>query len=394
MYRSITHFTVALLAALTVLTGSVAWGQVFPQRSQAMQWLPVSQPSAQQATGLQQLLSPGLRDDGQIRLASRTKFDGETDETSCGSDCDAVCCDPACCGLKWRAFADYLHLRPVNAQVEFAAAIDGTILAPPAVPVQIAPIALTDPDYDPGYRVGFGFCLDQCTEIVATYTEFNSDTQNQITTAAPNIIRSMVSHPSTFSAASDFLQGDATHSVDFQLIDLDWRRRIWTGSQTEVNILAGARYAHLDQTFEAIFTIPGTETVQSAVNFDGGGLRLGIDGEWQCRDTGFQVYGRAVANVLSGKTRARYFQGQSFDPTVVNTTWEVDRLTSILELELGVGWVGYGGHLRAKAGYMISAWQDAVLVSDYIGAVQTNDFRALGDTIGFDGLVVGAELSY
>lgn len=376
MNRWTTHFAMALAAALTALTGSVAWGQVSYQRSDAMWQAPVPY------------------NVGQIQLVSNNAFDGETPGAPSQEGCDDTCADPDCCGTTWRVFGDYLLLRPVNAQVEYGVPIDGTIAPPPAVPVQIGRTGIVDPDYSSGYRVGFARCLDNCTEFVVTFASFESQTADQISTTAPNVIRSMVSHPSTFNASSDFLRADADYGIDFQLADFDWHRRIWTGEQTTLNILGGFRYAHMDQNFQAVFANLGTETVQSDVKFDGGGLRVGIDGDWQACNSGFMVYGRAVANIVTGKTRAQYIQQQSFDPTVVNTVWEADRLTSILELELGIGWIGCGERFRAKAGYMISTWHDTVTVNDYIDSVQTNDYRGLGDSLSFDGLVAGAEYSF
>ena len=46
------------------------------------------------------------------------------------------------------------------------------------------------------------------------------------------------------------------------------------------------------------------------------------------------------------------------------------------------------------AGYMVSAWYNTVRTSDFIGAVQANDFGGLNDTLTFDGFVVRSEFRY
>ena len=43
--------------------------------------------------------------------------------------------------------------------------------------------------------------------------------------------------------------------------------------------------------------------------------------------------------------------------------------------------------MQATLGYMFSAWTNVVKTEDWIDGVQTNDFRDMGDTMTFDGLV-------
>ncbi len=338
-------------------------------------------------------VQPTAWDEPTVAPAEGGSCEGGSCEAECESCGSEECCPNYCCTPKWRFFGQYLHMRPSNAPVEYGVAIDGTI-APDSVPVQIGPVGIVDPDYDPGFRVGFARRLDDCTELGITYTFLETQTTDQISTTAPNVIRSMVSHPSTASASTDFLSANSRYDVDFDLIDLDWRHRFYCNEQVVLNCLAGVRYAHLAQDFGAQFQDNGTETVESEVKFDGGGLRVGVDGEWHSTHHGLMVYGRGTANFVAGKFRGRYFQGQSFDPTVVNTSWKSDQLVSILELELGIGWTSCNDRFRATAGYLISGWQDAVLVGDYINGVQSNNYRDLGDTLVFDGFVVGAELRY
>jgi hypothetical protein len=95
---------------------------------------------------------------------------------------------------------------------------------------------------------------------------------------------------------------------------------------------------------------------------------------------------------LAGRFRAHYFQGQSFDPNVVDTEWEAGRIVPVIDLEAGVGWTSMSGKWRLNAGYMVSAWFNTVITQDYINAIQTNNFLDLSDTMWFDGLQ--ARVSY
>ena len=64
--------------------------------------------------------------------------------------------------------------------------------------------------------------------------------------------------------------------------------------------------------------------------------------------TGFSVYANGYASFLAGQFRARYFQGQAFDPSVVDAEWEAGRLVPILDFEAGVGWTGMNGKVQPQ----------------------------------------------
>jgi hypothetical protein len=133
--------------------------------------------------------------------------------------------------------------------------------------------------------------------------------------------------------------------------------------------------------------------VDTNVEFEGLGLRLGIDGErhWPC--CGIYVYGKTAASFIAGDFRARYTQGSDVDPVIVDTAWEAGRLVTILDLELGAGWQSPCGCWRLSTGYLISTWYNVVPTDAWIGAVQNNVFNDLGheDYLTFDGLTARVE---
>jgi hypothetical protein len=129
-------------------------------------------------------------------------------------------------------------------------------------------------------------------------------------------------------------------------------RHLFVGGQVfSVNYLLGARYGNQEQDFGTMFTDNGTETVATDIDFDGGGLRIGVDAERQACNSRLRLYTRGSASFQAGRFRASYFQGQSFDPSVVATDWEAGRIVPVLDLELGAGWSSCSGCLRFNAGY-------------------------------------------
>jgi len=315
-------------------------------------------------------------------------------EEACETCFEGCGCEDPCCAPGWVAFGEFMYIRPRKAGVAYAVPVDGAIVPPPTPPIQVGRTALVDPTYEPAFRLGFGWMLNECSTLMTTWSHFESHTTDSITATAPVVLRSLVSHPSTLAASADYLDAAAGCDLDFDLVDLDFRHVFSSGPRHTLTWLVGVRYAGLQQEFDSTFASLGTQTVQSQVNFDGGGIRVGLEGE--CRDcnTGFLLYTRGAASFVAGKFRGHYFQGQSFDPVVVETTWDAAWTVSMLDLELGFGWASPCDTVRWTVGYMFSGWYDVVQPGDYIEAVRSNGYRGLGETLAFDGLTTRLEVRF
>lgn len=292
-------------------------------------------------------------------------------------------------------FGEIMLLRARGVEVAYAVPINGAIVPPPAVPVQVGPTAVADPDYSAGFRIGGMYALDECSSVALTYTRFQSSSTDVVSATAPLVLRSLVFHPGTANAGSDFLDAFANSDVKFDLVDADYRA-IWAADDLwAVNYLVGARYAGLKQDFRGVYAGTGTtDTLVSNMNFDGGGMRIGIDGTRFARNSGFLVYGKTSASFVAGEFRGRYTQSSDVDPIIVDTTWKAGRLISILDLELGVGWQSACGRWRLNGGYMVAGWFNSIPQNQWIGAVQTNNFASLSNTMGpitFDGFTTRLE---
>ncbi len=302
-----------------------------------------------------------------------------------GKDCGDCC--PPFWAHRTGVFGEYLLLRPRDAEVAYAVPIDGAILPLPTNPVQVGPVSVVDPDYSSGFRVGGSWALDQSSSLVATYSYFQSQTSHDVSVGAPIVLRSLVTHPGTFNAGTNYLSASADLDVDFQLADLDYRAIWWLGECSVVNWSVGARYAQLTQDFDSLFTGAGTlDQVATAVDFDGGGIRLGLDGERHHATHGFLLYGKGALSLVGGEFPHSYFQGSDQDPEIVNTAWKAGRLVPILDLELGTGWQSPCGRFRLTAGYVVSMWFNTLTTDSWIRSVQQNTFVGQADAISYDTL--------
>jgi hypothetical protein len=306
----------------------------------------------------------------------------------------AVVCSPVW-AHRSGLFAEVMALRARGVEMAYAVPVNGAIVPPPAVPVQVGPTAVADPDVSAGFRVGFTYAFDDCSSVSLNYTRFQSSSTDVVGTTAPLVLRSQVFHPGSANAGSDFLDAFANSDVRFDLVDVDYRS-VWVADDLwAVNYLVGARYAGLKQDFSGSYSGTGTtDTLVSNIDFEGGGVRLGLDGMRFARNSGFLVYGKTSASFVAGELRGRYTQSSDVDPIIVDTTWRAGRVLSILEMELGAGWQSRDGHWRFTCGYTMASWGNALPQNQWIQAVQTNSFSGLSNSmnpITFDGLTTRLE---
>ncbi|NLX57432.1 MAG: hypothetical protein GXY58_20200 [Planctomycetaceae bacterium] len=315
------------------------------------------------------------------------------DCNGCGQpECMQCACGCNCWNHKIAVFGEFLYLRARNSEVAYGVPIDGPIIGPPPTfPIQIGRYGVVDQDHNPGFRFGVNYVLDGWSSVTAQYTYFDSESSDMVGTDAPNVVRAVVFHPATLSAAQDFLTAEASHDIGFQFLDVDYRRALSCDDRHNVTFLAGVRVAEFDQDFAAIFNGTGNETLITEIDFYGAGLRIGLEGERYTASRRWLVYGKTHGSFVAGEFTADYRQGQSFDPSVVDTSWEAGRIVPMLDLEVGAGWQSRCGTWRITGGYMISAWYNCVKTDEWISAVQNNNVVGLGDNMSFDGLVLRCE---
>lgn len=304
----------------------------------------------------------------------------------CGTGCGCGCCETPIWAHRCGVFGEYLWIRPRNADITYAVPFNGPVTSPPDPAIQIGPVGMVDPEYEPAFRAGATFACDCWSSVQVTYTRFESVTRNSITTDAPYALRSMVAHPSTLQASSDGLDASAYLAIDFDTVNLDYRHVFKSGPLYVLNYLIGGGYAGLEQRFHSQYAVNGQETVWNHIQFNGGGIRIGFDGERHACNCGLLLYAKGTASFMAGEFSVWHAQGQAYDASVVNTEWKAGRIVPILDLELGVGWTSPKGCCRVTAGYMVSAWYNTVTNDTFMDAVQRNNFVNLSDTLTFDGL--------
>jgi hypothetical protein len=228
------------------------------------------------------------------------------------------------------------------------------------------------------------------------YSYFDSTKTDSISVEpeTSTVIEALVLHPSTAAADQVYLEATGRGDLEFHLLDLERRANLVDCGYT-LNTILGARYANLQQEFGAQFTSSTTlEEVSTAINFDGGGFKLGLDGQLHSSRNRLLLYGRAAATFLAGRFRSDYTQTDSFRGVVVHSTRKDDSIVPMLDLEMGVGWTSREDRWHMRLGYLFSAWYNVVANEPFIHSVQHAQAGDIRDTLTFDGLVARAEFRF
>ncbi|TWU16836.1 Lpg1974 family pore-forming outer membrane protein [Allorhodopirellula heiligendammensis] len=292
-----------------------------------------------------------------------------------------------CCVPPWVhqsvAFGEVLVMRARNADTAYAAPVDGTVPA--------GSTGVLSSEFDFGYRVGLIKALDRCHSIVATYTGFISENDDQIAGAA---LSKLLIHPDAINAASNALTASGRTELDFHVFDLDYRFLLHGSDSSAINMIIGARYAHMEQEIGAIYQPVGiVDAVSSDVDFDGAGLRLGLDAQ-HFVGHGLYGYGKANASFLAGEFDASYLNTRD-GAYVSSSNFTAARLVTILDLEVGAGWQA-SENFRVSTGYSVSGWFNSITTADWIDGVRDNNnhFADMSQAITFDGFNARVEIRF
>lgn len=293
----------------------------------------------------------------------------------------------------WQFFGEYLFLRPRHVELTYAMPMDGpsNSFFPPVAAGRSGVINM---EYDSGFKLGANRFLDATSALGFEYTFYETAASDAISVDNPLAIRPLVIHPSTVNAATDALAASGSASIDLQMIDLNFRGLVSRTDANSMAVLAGLRYAKLEQNFVGNFQGTGRTMVGADIDFDGIGARLGLEYDRRIPQTGVFFYGNAIGNLLVGQFDAAYAQSDQAATRVVQNSWSADRLVPVLEMEMGLGWASPQGRCKISGGYLFQSWFNTVQADEYIYAVQQNNFLDLHDTLTFDGFTARIDFRF
>ncbi len=315
-------------------------------------------------------------------------------ENSCpGGDCKADC-NKCCKPLKFLIFGEYLYWSVHNADVPFAQAFDGT---DPFNSVPRGPVGVVSPHFQNGFRAGAGVAIGETGWLVGTFTYFHETASGSVAAPDTFVLHNFLVFPNTVNSSGDSLTASATTSVDLQTGDIDYKCAFVCTDHLSVLWVAGGRYARLGQKLEANYNLTGTTTVESSINFNGGGPRVGLEGEYKIL-RGFYGYGKGMLDLLVGRFQGSYQESNVFTGLIGSTAIGENRIVPVLELEIGAGWQSRNGRIRVSGGYYVGNWFNVMTIPTLATGIQRNDFTTNGnnlrDSLIFDGFVGHVEFRF
>lgn len=296
-----------------------------------------------------------------------------------------------------RVYGVFLMLHPVGGDMHFAQQQNGT---GGAGTTPFGEIAVADPDYDAGFRVGGLWALDAYTGLGVSYTFFESDAMGGVDAPAiaQGTVGSLVHHPgAAVTSSAGPVRG--AYSIDFQIADIDTRHILVATCNRWVYATLGARWADLDQQFGTSGIYAGSQggdiSTTSDLDYQGAGLRIGLDGEQLLGQSRLSIYGNAYASSLVGEMTGRYrMRNETTVTDLAIARWTDDRIVPMLEYELGLAWTNRNGCLRLSVGYTMIHYFNVATTPVFIDAVQADNYVDLGDTLSFSGLTSRVEWRY
>jgi hypothetical protein len=297
------------------------------------------------------------------------------------------------CDRRWSVYADLLYMTVRGENVPFAQIRDD--VGPLAVPR--GPVGFVDPHHTPGFRLGTSLLLNEQNEVHARFSWWQTGANSHLEVPAgdPFVIHALTTFPTTINAAADSLAADAHLDIQFLTTDVDLKRTLCGSDCSVLKMILGVRYAHLDQDFQATYSLLGTTDVTTRIDFDGFGPRLGLDGSYGRR---VFVYGRSDVSLLFGHFGANYLQENVFSGVQAQTQVGDDRVVPVWETELGIGWRSRNQRVEVTAGYTAAFWFNTMTTSSWIEGVQKSAFSSSSDSVResltFDGFFLRCGLRF
>jgi Legionella pneumophila major outer membrane protein precursor len=291
-------------------------------------------------------------------------------------------------------FGEYLYLRPGSSDLIYATEQTDP---DPAVASPTGPIGIVNIDAESGFRFGGSLASSECSSINLAYARWDGSSQDSIVANGFNVIGSEVIHPSTATSGAASLEAVARHTIDFQLMDVNYRH-LWKHTDSiAVNWVAGVRYGNMQQKLSADQTVAvatGLTNVSTDIDFDGFGATGGLDFETYSCNTGLMLYGKALASLLAGEWNATYDQRNQFGGGVIANRYEDFHATPVLDAELGVRWMCKKRHVVLSSGFLMSTWYETVTTRGYLDAVRAGQLTDTGETMTFSGLTSRIEYRF
>jgi hypothetical protein len=283
--------------------------------------------------------------------------------------------------------AEYLLLRPLRRGIDIAVNTPINNNHPEGA------VTSLDWDFKSGFRVGGGVRLPgEGWDVGVFYTNFYTNINGGVAAFPGGVLFATQTQPGC--GVEQVLFAQANNTLNYNVWDIEVGRQIEVGHSLDLRLVGGARMANINQSFGVLYD-GGDANMDLVVNraqFTGGGFRVGGQGNWNI-GSGFSLYGKSFASLLTGTTRSSVHDTNDAGATLVaNVSDKFKSIVPVLEVGLGVAWQYHG--FRLSAGYEFVNWFGLYDVPTFVDDFQQGKLVRNTADLGLEGLAVKAQFTY
>lgn len=282
--------------------------------------------------------------------------------------------------------AEYLFMRPRSRELDFA------IVDPSNLGAPIGSVQNLEWEWNSGVRIGGGYRLPpDGWQVGVYYTYFHSGTSSAIGAPPGGTLFATLNHPGDMELADT---AAANSSVNFNVVDLELSKTLAFHDSFTLRFFGGGRYAWVQQRLNAEYNGGdfSNDLVSSPVDFNGGGLRVGAEGDWDF-GWGCSIFIRASGSLLIGSFNTSLVEtNNSGATTLVNVTDNFDKVIPVTEIGLGFAW--HYHQFTVSAAYELADWSNLVDSPDFVDDVQQGKMSRRTSDLTLDGFIVRMEWAF
>jgi hypothetical protein len=195
------------------------------------------------------------------------------------------------------------------------------------------------------------------TDLAFTYTYAYGRDTGSVTAPDGGLVYSTLTRPGRIDEVD---QANASSSLNYNVIDLDYGRRFAVDDSFMARFFGGTRWAFIHQVLEAGYDGRDANNAfaRQRVNMDGGGLTAGGEARWQIGGS-LSAFGRGRGSLVVGDYRLSHretdFGGELL---VADVSDKFTKVVPVLDLGAGLSWRFRS--VRASVGYELSHWFNQV----------------------------------
>jgi len=241
-----------------------------------------------------------------------------------------------------------------------------------------------EPERELGARLGLSYNSETGTGFLMQYTMLDTSDSDAIERGTTNLWGTWL-HANSLIDDDNVTRAEMDYDFDLDMFDLSAHKMFNVGSDLDLDIQAGLRYARVDQDIDITYFQDTSATtfrkvdIDSKNEFTGLGPRVGLDVDWHM-GKGFNLFGGLAGSLLIG----------DFDLSRKDHEWpsgggvgtrrvdiertEHNRMVPVVEMRAGIGYaheLENGMRIGAMAGYEWQNWFNMVTDLRYVDDVDS-----------------------